>query len=280
MKKPWISKSWKNIDVFCIVPLDILTKRNEIWIDVPKKNRHIHPLNSKIEIFLFIKKSMKTGENRVCREYLGKYNSVQILIIFDQKVQKTIQNHWHSILISPCQSLNKSVLVSILTGFTHRGSFPSSLYMMSMYRTAEENGPCILFQHPKIFALVDRSGRPAKIVLYGPLRKINICFQQFEHFLPWTLTRRFSANFSLRFQISQLNILYQLGYILVAANLLQWVRDIRACDATQFCVSEGLLLCRPLEITFTQCDLSRESGSNLLTFELDTEEPNPLAITA
>ena len=33
---------------------------------------------------------------------------------------------------------------------------------------------------------------------------------------------------------------------------------------SQFCVPEGFLLCKSLEFTSTQCNLSRESGSNLL----------------
>ena len=54
---------------------------------------------------------------------------------------------------------------------------------------------------------------------------------------------------------------------------------IRACDASQFCVSEGLLLCRPLEMTFTQCNLSceidsQELGSNLLPSSWGTKPRN------
>ena len=40
----------------------------------------------------------------------------------------------------------------------------------------------------------------------------------------------------------------QAKYTLLWNKIFPWVRDIRACDASQFCVSEGLLLCRPLEI--------------------------------
>ena len=65
-----------------------------------------------------------------------------------------------------------------------------------------------------------------------------------------------------------------LGHILVAARKLQWVRDIRGCDATQLCVSGGWD-----DIYAMQSQLrDRQSavGIEHLTFELETEESKPL----
>ena len=112
---------------------------------------------------------MKTGLQRISRK-------VQYSTDFDYLRSEGAKNHTEpltsytyfttSIIEQKCGGFN--------TGLTYRRSFPSSLYMMSMYRTTEENGTYILFQHPKIFELVDRSGRRAKIIPYGPLRKNNM----------------------------------------------------------------------------------------------------------
>ena len=44
--------------------------------------------------------------------------------------------------------------------------------------------------------------------------------------------------------------------------------------------SQGLLLCKSLELTSPQCNLQSGVGIESLTFEFEIEEPNPLAITA
>ena len=45
-------------------------------------------------------------------------------------------------------------------------------------------------------------------------------------------------------------------YKVIMTQFISKDRHIKACDASQFTYSENLLLCRPLEMTFTKCNLS------------------------